>query len=200
MGMWTRGIAAVAGIGVGLAVLATGPAGSSFGAKALLEQVPEKFSINGLLHERSASDKQVVVERVVPASIAECWKMWTTTEGVGRFLTPNNTVELAVGGPFEVYFLPQNPEGQRGSEGCKILSYVPERMLSFEWNAPPHFPEVRARRSRVVVMFEEVPSGTKVELIHLGFGNTTQWNDVHEYFTLAWPQVMDRFADAARTT
>lgn len=166
---------------------------------ALLEQASDKYLIDGGLHEPSDGERQIAVERVVSLPVAECWRMWTTTEGVGSFLTPHNKIELTVGGPFEVYFRIENPEGQRGSEGCKVLSFLPERMLSFEWNAPPHFAEVRKKRSRVVVMFEEVPSGTKVELIHLGFGQSEQWDQVHEYFTLAWPQVMDRFVSAART-
>ena len=198
MGMWTRGIAAVVGCGVGLAVLATGPAGTSWGALAMRENGPLSKLIDGGLHEAQPTVKQVNVERVVPASTAECWRTWTTSEGVGSFLTPNNNIDLAIGGPYEIYFRMDNPEGQRGSEGCKILSYVPERMLSFEWNAPPHFPEVRQKRSHVVVTFDEVPEGTKVELTHLGFGEGEQWDHVHQYFTMAWPQVMDSFAKTIR--
>ena len=31
-------------------------------------------------------------------------------------------------------------EGQRGTEGCRVLSYVPGEMFAFEWNFPPSIP------------------------------------------------------------
>lgn len=195
MGRLVQGVAAVAGLGVGLVVLAMGPAGDSQGATmAAPNSGTGDLTIDGGLHDAKPTDRQIVETRVVAASPKACWEKWTTSEGVGSFLTENNTVELRIGGPFEVYFATQLPKGQQGSEGCKILSYLPQRMLSFEWNAPPTFPEVRGKRSRVVVMFEEVEDGTRVELTHLGFGSSEQWGQVHEYFTQAWPRVMDSFA------
>jgi len=199
MGKLVRSVAVVVGLGVGLAVLAMGPAADHQGAAmAEPESKAEDFTIHGGLHEVEPTDRQIVESRVVAASAHDCWDKWTTSEGVGSFLTTNNSVDLRIGGAFEVYFAMQLPEGQRGSEGCKILSYLPLRMLSFEWNAPPTFPEVRGRHSRVVVMFDAVEGGTRVELTHLGFGSGTQWDQVHEYFTNAWPRVMDNFAASFR--
>lgn len=200
MGRLVRGVAAVVGLGVGLGVLAMGPAGDARGAMmAESDDGVESLIIDGGLHEAEPTDRQIVEARVVEASPGVCWDMWTTSEGVGSFLTENNKVELRIGGPYEVYFAMQLPEGQRGSEGCKILSYLPQRMLSFEWNAPPTFPEIRGKHTRVVVMFEEVDGGTRVELTHLGFGSSEQWGRVHEYFTKAWPRVMDSFAESVQS-
>ena len=145
-------------------------------------------------HVAAETDRQITVARTVSAAGAECWTKWTTREGVASWLTPNNTIELRIGGPYEIYFSMDAPEGQRGSEGCRILSYLPERMLSFEWNAPPQFPDVRAQRSRVVILFEEATGGTHVTLTHLGFGDGDQWNQVYDYFSAAWPRVMEAFA------
>lgn len=197
MGRLMQGVAAVVGLGVGLGVLAMGPDGQLRGAMmAESDSGIDGLIIDGGLHEANRTDLQIVEVRVVDASPKACWEKWTTSEGVGSFLTENNTIELRIGGPFELYFAMQLPEGQRGSEGCKILSYLPQRMLSFEWNAPPTFPEVRGKRSRVVVVFDQTDSGTRVELTHLGFGSSEQWGQVHEYFTKAWPRVMDSFAES----
>ena len=38
---------------------------------------------------------------------------------------------------YELHFLEDAPEGRRGSESCRVLAFVPERLLSFTWNAPP---------------------------------------------------------------
>lgn len=152
--------------------------------------------IDTSLHDAEATDRQIVVERTVAATPAECWAKWTTEGGIASFLTPASNIELRIGGPFEIYFLPDAPAGERGSDGCHILSFLPQRMLSFEWNAPPQFAAVRQRRSRVVILFDEVEGGTRVQLTHLGFGAGDEWDQVHTYFSRAWPHVMDAFAQS----
>jgi len=131
-------------------------------------------------------------EALVDGTPAEVFAAWTTEAGILSFLEVESNIDLRIGGPMELYFGPDLPEGQRGSEGCQILSYVPDRMLSFSWNGPPLFPEERAKRSWVVVLLDEMPSGrTKVQLQHLGFGTGGRWDDVYEYFENAWGKVLE---------
>ena len=107
---------------------------------------------------------------IIPASVDDVWKSWTTKEGVITFFAPKASVELAVGGDYEMYFDPKKPEGQRGSEWCKILSFVPGEMLSFTWNAPPSMPEVRKERTWVVLFFRTLKGNkTQVNLLHVGW-------------------------------
>jgi len=97
------------------------------------------------------SDKMVRKEVVVPATVDQVWETWTTTAGVNTFFSPNAKVDLRIGGPFEIYFLMENPYGSRGAEDCKILSYLPKSMLAFEWNAPPQFGELRGIHTQVIL-------------------------------------------------
>ncbi len=87
------------------------------------------------------------------------------------------------------------PPGERGSEDCRILSYLPERMLSFEWNAPPQFGPLRQIKTRVVITFEAMGNdSTKVTLHHVGWGVDKGWNEIYDYFDHAWGLVMDSFS------
>lgn len=130
---------------------------------------------------------------ILPASVDETWQAWTTTEGVTTFFAPEASVELAVGGDYEMYFDPKQPEGLRGSEGCKILSFVPGEMLSFTWNAPPSIPEVRGEHTWVVLTFHALePKKTQVSLIHLGWQVGEQWQKALQYFDRAWEVVLGR--------
>ena len=36
----------------------------------------------------------------------------------------------------------------------RFMALQPKKMISFDWNAPPHLPEARAQRTFVVVRFE----------------------------------------------
>ncbi len=148
-----------------------------------------------------AGDRAIVETRVVGVSAADAWRAWTTDEGLESFFGADCTVELRPGGPFEILFSTDAPEGSRGSEGCTVLSYLPERMLSFSWNAPPSFPEIRAGDHETIVVVEFTPLGdthTSVTLRHHGWPDesttTDQWDGVFEYFSRAWPSVMDSFA------
>lgn len=145
---------------------------------------------------RGGSDREIVRECTVELPVAEVWRLWTTSEGVSEWLVENNRVELRVGGPYEFYFNADGPSGERGGEGCKILSFLPERMLSFTWNAPPHLDHTRSRHTHVVVEFDaRGPERTHVRLTHLGWptdevDSHPQWPETIAYFGGAWTNVL----------
>ena len=139
------------------------------------------------------------LETTVNAMPADVWKSWTTSEGFKAFMGVENKIELRIGGPFEIYFSMTPPAGSRGSEGCTILSYEPERMLSFSWNAPPKFAHARAEHTWVVLTIAPHGAhGSKVTLKHFGFAEQVaahpdqaeEWKEVRGYFRKAWPNVL----------
>ncbi|MCA9566049.1 MAG: SRPBCC domain-containing protein, partial [Myxococcales bacterium] len=81
----------------------------------------------------------------VSADPGEVWRLWTTSEGMAEWWVPKNRIECRVGGHYELYFMQDAPLGSQGSEGCRVLAFLPERMLSFTWNAPPHLSRTRRR-------------------------------------------------------
>lgn len=147
----------------------------------------------------SPAGETIDVETIVPASPADVWRALTTNEGMQEFLTPATKIELRIGGPYEIYFAPDGPEGERGSEDCVVLSYIPHEMLSFNWNAPPHLPNAREQRTWVVIRMEPNGDGTRVHLVHLGWDDMKQrfpehseeWDEAKEYFEMAWSYVLN---------
>lgn len=140
---------------------------------------------------KDQSNKILRKEMAIPATLEEVWNAWTTTEGVRTFFSSETKVELAVGGPFEIYFLLDAPYGSKGSEGCRVLSYLPMEMLSFSWNAPPEFGDLRGKHTIVVLQFEEVePSKVKVVLSQHGWGRGEDWDRLFDYFDKAWSYVL----------
>ena len=146
------------------------------------------------------AEKQIVKTAVVSKPIKEVWRMWTTHEGLLTFFGADNNIEMTPGGAYEIYFIIDNPYGQRGSEGCRVLSFLPERMLSFSWNAPPQFAQIRESEYKtwVVVELEEIgKSETKVTLTHLGWPDDKKWDKVYNYFDEAWDVVLARLKSVA---
>ena len=139
----------------------------------------------------AAAERAIERDVLVPARVEAVWEAWTTTEGIKTFFAPDANVQLRPDGPFEVYFNPFAPAGQKGADGMRVLAWQPNRMLAFTWNAPPHLPEARQQRTVVILRLE--PAGenqTRVRLHHVGWGDGGEWDKTYEYFSRAWPAVL----------
>ncbi|MEM8835057.1 MAG: SRPBCC domain-containing protein [Planctomycetota bacterium] len=133
------------------------------------------------------------VERAMGAPVERVYAAFADGDAFTRSYAPDRdeldaNIELAIGGAYEWLW-----DGETGSNGCQVLSFVPNRMISFSWNAPPGH-ESRDLRTWVVVEFEESEGGTRVRLTHLGFGDEAHWQETKAYFQKAWPHVLDQFA------
>jgi uncharacterized protein YndB with AHSA1/START domain len=131
-------------------------------------------------------------EVTVDAPIEAVWRAWTTAGGLA-FISPKSNVELRLEGPYE-WFLDLEPDtrGLRGSEGSKILAYVPREMIAFSWTFPPSVPELRNtdERTQVVVSMRELDEGVRVELVALGWLEGEAWDRGFAYFDEAWSAVL----------
>jgi len=135
--------------------------------------------------------KRIRKEVELAAPVADVWAVFSTSEGAKTFFGYDARIELRMGGAYEILFDADAAPGSRGSEGMRVLSFIPNEMLSFEWNAPPDFPDVRAaEKAFVVVRLDATSKGTRVRLDHLGFGEGASWDGVHTYFSRAWDLVL----------
>ncbi len=136
-------------------------------------------------------EKAIKLEVEIPAPVADVWNAWTTEEGVKTFFAPEAKINIDIYGEYELYFIPREENGHRGSEDCKVLACEPEKMLSITWNAPPQLPEVRFQKTVVILRFEKInDKRTRVNLTHIGWGEGHQWNDAFEYFEHAWGKIV----------
>jgi uncharacterized protein YndB with AHSA1/START domain len=141
-------------------------------------------------------EKIVRKEAYIPATREELWHAWTTTEGVTSFFAPRAKIELAVGGEYECYFNDSKPAGLQGSEGCKVLAFWPMDYITFSWNAPSEFGELRDHHTKVVVEIDRHnETHYRMLLTHMGFGSGEDWDKVVAYFEEVWPIVLQRLHD-----
>ncbi|MCU0280751.1 MAG: SRPBCC domain-containing protein [Acidimicrobiia bacterium] len=151
---------------------------------------PSTFAVAG------APVRRVEHEVTVAASPQDAWGAWVDPGRVVNFLGAEAHIDLRIGGRYEILFLRDAPEGQRGAEGCRLLAYLPGEMLAFSWNAPPHLAEIRLLHTWVVVTFRGPPEGpTRVRLVQTGFGEGPLWDEDVAYFTAAWSGVLARCRD-----
>ena len=148
--------------------------------------------VAGAMTEEQKSPARVVrVEATIQAPASEVWRVLTTSRGAEEFFAEKANIRLAVGGPYEIQFDPKDERS--GTKGLKILSFLPEEMISFQWNAPPEYPEVRNGGTWVVVQIRAEGTGrTHVTVTHLGWKEGPEWDRAYVHFIRGWGDLMKR--------
>lgn len=121
------------------------------------------------------------------------YRFWTTKDGLNAFFSKDNHIKIQKDGPYEIYFDLDVNNQARGSEGCKVIEYMPNKMIHFTWNVPPMFDELRKSNARthVKITFDVIDDSTKVVLTNSGYLNDPIWTEVYAYFDKAWDFVLD---------
>jgi uncharacterized protein YndB with AHSA1/START domain len=139
----------------------------------------------------AAAERALDKEVVVAASAEQVWDAWTSRDGIRSFMAPDAEIDPRVGGAFHVHFDPLAAPGSKGADDMRYMALQPPKMLSFDWNAPPHLAETRGQRTFVVLRFEPVDAAhTRVRLHHTGWGDGGQWDETYNYFDRAWGVVL----------
>jgi len=137
------------------------------------------------------SARVVRVEADIHAPVSEVWRVFTTSQGAEEFFAQKANIGLAIGGPYEIQFDPKDERS--GTKGLKVLSYAPEEMISFQWNAPVQFPEVRNGGTWVVVeMRPKSADVTHVSINHLGWKEGPEWDQAYLHFEQGWSELISR--------
>ena len=141
-------------------------------------------SLGAALAAERSIDKQVDVA----ASLDEVWGAWTTRDGIRSFFAPDANIDARVGGAFQIYMDPLAEPGLKGADEMRFMALQPKRMISFDWNAPPHLAQARKQRTFVVVRFEPVSDKlTKVTLHHTGWGDGGEWDQTFDISSAPGP-------------
>ena len=159
--------------------------------KTLLTTLLAALVLSACLPAARAAERAIDKSIEVPASLDDAWAAWTTREGIVSFFAPDAVIDPRVGGAFHIHIDPTAPPGSKGADDMRYLALQPQRMLSFDWNAPPHLPEVRAQRTVVVLRFEALDERrSRLTLHHTGWGDGGQWDQAYAYFDRAWGNVL----------
>lgn len=148
-------------------------------------------SIDTALFVASGDDVRTLeFDRIINAPPAAVWAQISTPQGVKRWMDIEANINLAIGGAYELYFEQSRGRGNKGTEGTQVLSYVPEAMLSLSWNVPTSLGEVRGLRSWVTFLIEPSTQGSRVRIVHTGFGDTPGWDKAYDFYEQGWPTVL----------
>ncbi len=126
----------------------------------------------------------VVVESVVSAPVDTVWEAWTTNEGLRSWLAPHAEVDLRVNGLMRANYNAAGALGDLQTVEREILSFEPNRMISFRVVVVPEgFPFAKTiRRVWTVIYFEPLAlERTRLRVVSLGFDTSEESQSVRAY-------------------
>jgi uncharacterized protein YndB with AHSA1/START domain len=132
----------------------------------------------------SPAPREFVLQIAIPASRADVWHAFTTSEGLSTWLTPGAVVDLRPGGEWTAHF----PGGSTG--GGTILSFVSEEEIVLSAMAPERFPTVRKDRTTARFRFKADGNQTIVTLEQSGWKTGPEWDKAYEYLIAGNAQLL----------
>ncbi len=133
------------------------------------------------------SEKSIQLFIRINAPVDSVWSRLSSEKGMEKFFAPVCHLDLKTFGMLDVFFAPDAPAGQRGAENNMVLAVEEKQMISFTWDAPPQFQEIRKQRTSVSIkLYPTSQSETLVTFTQTGWGTGPEWDTVYSYFEKAW--------------
>lgn len=133
-------------------------------------------------------DKIIIQTAKLNCSPEKAFEMFSVNAYLEGWLTKKADVEAFIGGKYELFWEPEDPENN-SNIGCKILALEKPFYLNFEWKGPKqykHFMNNANPLTNVTVLFAVKNQQTRIVLIHTGWRNSEEWEQARQFFINAW--------------
>ena len=131
------------------------------------------------------TDRPLVHDGIVNAPLSQVWAAYTTKPGLESWLAAHAEIELKIGAAMRTQHDPAGPAGDASAIVNTILSYEPERMISFKVaKFPRGFPFPTAIKNMWTVVYFEAQGdkATQIGEVCLGFGPDAESRKMREFF------------------
>ena len=141
-----------------------------------------------------AEDESVVSEAIINAPVSEVWRLFTTSAGLESWMAPHADIDLKIGGLMRIN---DDAKGQLGDDKTlmrQILSFEPERMLSFKAYRSANDSGYLTEGMWWVMYFQPLEPGgmTTVRIVTLGFPSAEKWPEAREFYRKDSAQTLEQ--------
>ncbi|MCW4048388.1 MAG: SRPBCC domain-containing protein [Candidatus Bathyarchaeota archaeon] len=136
--------------------------------------------------------KSLVLDISLKASIDKVWSYWTEVDKITEWFSPEANIEARVGGPYELFFDPENHE-HMSTIGCVVTHLTPMSLLGFTWKDPDEFACLMNKPDKltqVKVEFTKEGETTQIKVTHSGWRDDDEWKKAHDWHKRAWEGVL----------
>ena len=134
----------------------------------------------------SNGEKVLRLEAILPTDIKSAWQLFTTDEGLKKWIAPVVHIEYSVGGSMVTNYDKNKPLTDPSSIKLPIINYLENQMLTLKVNLNDNFPE-SCRNSdehlQEVLQFKEAgPGQTRLISSMIGWGKGPDWDKTYSFF------------------
>lgn len=140
-------------------------------------------------------DIQILIEH----PIERIFDAWLQPDLLERWLTRKANVEPAIGGAYELYWEPENPD-RNSTKGCRITGLVRNSELSFSWRGPAEYADLMGDKTQVYVRLTRCEGGTLLRFVHTGWGCGPRWDSARAWQTEAWREALENLKNMMENT
>lgn len=131
----------------------------------------------------------LMIELDICAPVETLWRAWTEPSEVSSWLAEKANVCARPGGPFELFWDPDNTQ-RNSTLGCIVLAVDEPHRLSFSWKGPEPFAALMNQEplpTRVTLSLQELGQGrTRLRLEHSGWGEGAGWAQAKAWHENVW--------------
>jgi hypothetical protein len=124
----------------------------------------------------------------VPMSKKEAWKLFTTDEGLVKWMAPVAKIDMKTGGYIKTNYDKSKSIDDNTSIRLDIINYLEYEMLTLKVNLNENFPAEAKNEDKnlqEVIQFTDAGNGnTKIISSMLGWGHGSHWDKTYSFFEL----------------
>ena len=156
----------------------------------IFEQLAFISSLNAQVSNTSYvtqyGDKVLQLSIIVPATVKEVWKLFTTDEGLKKWIAPVAKIDMKIGGSIRTNYDSNKTVDDSSSIKLDIINYIEYEMLTLKVNLNNSFPaEAKKEDKNLQEILQFVKVGeheTKIISTMVGWGQGSNWDKAYSFF------------------
>lgn len=131
-------------------------------------------------------EKVLQLSIVIPENIKEAWKLFTTDEGLKKWIAPVAKIDMKVGGSIRTNYDSNKTVDDTTSIKLDIINYIEYEMLTLKVNLNNSFPPEAKKEDKnlqEILQFVKVDDNkTKIISTMVGWGQGSHWDKAYSFF------------------
>jgi hypothetical protein len=131
-------------------------------------------------------EKVLQLSIIIPMDKKEVWKLFTTGEGLKKWIAPVAAISMKTGGYIKTNYDANKIADDSTSIQLGIINYLEYEMMTLKVNLNNSFPEdVKAADNNLqeILQFSDAGNGkTKLVSTMVGWGEGDHWNNAYAFF------------------
>ena len=131
-------------------------------------------------------EKVLQLSIVVPISLNETWKLFTTEEGLKKWIAPIAKIDMKTGGFIKTNYDANKTIDDPSSIKLDIINYIEYQLLTLKVNLNSNFSQEARNEDKnlqELLQFEKISDKeTKITSSMVGWGKGSHWDNAYAFF------------------